>query len=797
MLTQPFSSTPQFQHLVSQIEAQLHNERDQALAPLEQLLTRARSEHDAVAIITSVELMSQIAYGDNCLDLQYEALQMAQSHHLFAAEARLLNLIGRALYASARYQEAMHIWARCLEVAELSQQYPTWVKAKMGLGQIYDALGDANSAIQMHKEAIARCETIDDRWLLLQAHINLGVNLFKLRQNDAALAAYNFALDTARELKHADDEAEALMRIGEIYIAKQAFSLAITSLDAARFIAERTGYRWALANTLLLYAECLLRMNRHKDALQQAHAGLDVAIQAGAGHVRMKLLFLLSEICEALEDFPTALDRQKQAQQLERQIQHASQRDPLQQIAQIAGVLKNADQMLLDLASSSTLEHGSLKRLSQILCQTACQILHLPQASFWQWSNDDESLMCLQRSNSAGEDLSTGPDLQRHQLVSLFDYLKTGEIIVAHAAAQHQYTWRWSELTLAAQHICAVLLVPIRLNDQTIAVLACEQLDQQRNWQRDEIQHAHQLGLLASRALAQHQQRFYQHQIAALNAQLQSQNEILETRVAERTQALQHASQKLLQAEKLAALGFLVAGFAHKLNTPLGSILTAATTFTEKSQELTQLCATGMMKKSQLEHFMRTGSEIAELIERNAHRASDIIRDLRQLADIDQTAEAKPIKLQQLITPMIERWSATEEAKHLSVINQIDPQLTIVSFSAALEVIVMQLLQNALRHAFTAQHAGQISVAAYQAEAEKIKLIIKDNGVGIAKDLQHKVFEPFYTTKFGQGHSGLGMYQVYSLVQGKLGGEIALHSEEGQGLEITITLPLRAPYLSS
>jgi two-component system NtrC family sensor kinase len=797
-LTQPFSSTPQFSQLVAHIEAQLHNERTQAQAPLDQLLARARAEHDAVALICAVELQSQIAYGDNHLDLQYEALQMAQSHHLFAAEARLLNLIGKALYASARYQEALQTWARCLEVAELSQQYPTWVKAKMGLGQIYDALGDPSSAIQMHTEAIERCQTLDDRWLLLQAHINLGVNLFKLRRHDEALSAYNFALDTARALQHADDEAEALMRIGELYVARQMFSLAMSSLDAAKVIAERTGYRWALAQTLLFRAECSFRMKRPKEALHYAHQGIEVAQQAGAGHVRMKLLYLLSEICESLDDFATALQMQRQAQQLERQIQQATQRAPLQQVAQIAGWLKNADQVLLELASASTLDHSQLEHLSLTLCQTACQVLQLDQASFWQWSADGEQLHCLLRCDASGTTLATGPDVARQQLAALFDYLNSGEMVVAHAAAQHLYTWRWSELALAEQNICAVLFVPVRLNDQTIAVLSFEQLAHQRNWQRNELQHAHQLALLASRALAQHQQRFYQQQIATLNTQLQQQNEALETRVVERTQALQQTNQKLIQAEKLAALGFLVAGFAHKLNTPLGSILTAASTFTDHTQLLAADLAAGAVKKSQLEQFCQDSLHVAEIIQRNAQRASDMIRDLRQLADSDHASFPERFKLNQLISPIIDRYLASENAKQIQIHNAIDPQLEIYSYRAAIELILTQLLHNSLSHAFRGSHrVGQIQLSCQSHADGHLQLIYRDNGVGIAPELHTRVFEPFYTTQFGQGHSGLGMYQVYSLVHGKLGGEIALHSEMGQGVEITLTLPPLSALLAS
>jgi two-component system NtrC family sensor kinase len=788
-LSQPFSSTPAFALLVTQIESTLHNERERAQQQIDALLAKTRSEHDAFGFVTATELQAQIAFGENLLDLHFEALQMAQSHHLFDCEARLLNLIGRAYYTSAHYQDALQTWARCLEAAELSQQYNAWVKAKMGLGQVYDALGDPESAVKMHTEAIVRCESLDDAWLLLQAKINLGVNLHKLRRSDEALAAFNFALDTARSLKHADDEAEALMRIAEVYLSRQSYMRAMTALEAAQTIAQRTGYLWALSQILRLRGECLLRMDRPKDALNCVQQGLDVAQKAGAVQVRMNLLYLLSEICEQLGDLAAALQMQRQAQTLERQIKQATQIDPLQQLAQLSGLGHNPDQILLELASNLQWERADLPQLSLTLCQTACQVLNVAQASFWQWPHA-QVMHCVSRCNAAGAVLPVGPDLAHSSFSALFACLQRGEMVIAHTSAQHLYTWQWSEFALQQQGIDALILVPIRLNDDTIAVLACEHQAGQRNWRRDEIAHAQQLGLLATRAMAQYQQRFFQQQIAQLNTKLLQQNDELEIRVEQRTQDLAHAMQQLIQAEKLAALGNLVAGFAHELNTPLGNILTAASTFSETSQEANALLMSGQLKKNQLVQLFDEGRQIAELIERNARRASDLIANLQQLTNDQAQQRPHYFSPHDLLAQLLRHLEPKLRAKAVSVSNQIAGEIRMNSFAAALELILHQLIQNSLLHAFAGRDQGRITIHSEPVSDDQIRLIYRDDGVGLASHLQNKVFDPFYTTQFGQGRSGLGLYQVYSLVHGKLGGEIILRSELGQGLEMTLTLPL-------
>jgi two-component system NtrC family sensor kinase len=783
------SAQPAFAEHIAQIEQLLHRDRELAQQMIEALMAESRLQHDAVGFISAVEMQSQVTYGITILDLQYEALQMAQNQHLFAAEARLLNLIGRAYYAAAQYQEAMQTWGCCLEVAELSAEYGAWIKAKMGVGQIYDALGDPSSAIKMHQEAIDRSLTLGDDWLRLQAHINLGVNLHRLRRSNEALASFNFALDTARQLNHEDDVAECLMRIGEVQLALHVFSRAAVSLESAQVIAERSGYKWALTQILRLRAECFLSMNQPKEALKQIYYGIQVADEAGAMHPKMLLLNLQSQICERVGDLAVALLAQREAQRIEQQIHQAARRDPLQQVAQLSGLLHNPDQILLDLASNLSIGKNDLAHLSATLCATACRALNVKQASFWQWQTQ-ERLCCLMRCNAQAQALVLGPDLERESLSALLTQLEAGEIIIAHTAAQHLYTWQWSEYALQAQGITAVLLIPVRLNNETIAVLVCEHLDGQRNWRRDEVQHAQQLGLLATRALAQYRQQSYVEQIAALNTRLLHQNDELEVRVNERTQALEQARGKLVQAEKLAALGHLVAGFAHELNTPLGSILTASTTLSAQSRVINQQLQTGALKKSQVDQYVVQGQEISELIERNARRASDLIYDLKQLTIDSSSHETQTVCLHDLVENVVQHFTVPQQHRLITIENRIDPQLILNSYRSEIEMIVNQLIQNSLLHAFAPNSAGKIEIASMLAAGKTIVLVYRDNGVGIDAAAQKKVFDPFYTTQFGQGRSGLGLYQVYSVVHGRLGGEIALSSEPTQGTQITITLPL-------
>ena len=283
-------------------------------------------------------------------------------------------------------------------------------------------------------------------------------------------------------------------------------------------------------------------------------------------------------------------------------------------------------------------------------------------------------------------------------------------------------------------------------------------------------------------------------------------NEALELRVAERTRALASsnvslietlqnldiARKELVQSEKNAALGSLVAGIAHELNTPIGNAVLISSTLTDTSAEFSALTKSGLTKAA-LERYISDITRGTEILSRNLSKAVTLISSFKQLS-ADQHSEQRRIfslaqvveEIQLVMAPRI------EQTTHKLTID-VPPDLIMDSYPGPLGQVIMNLIVNSLLHAFDGVSQGKMSLQARLIEIDKIELSFADDGLGISAQVLGHVFEPFFTTKLGKGGSGLGMNLAYNIVTKLLGGKIEIVSTIGQGATIRMELPLQAP----
>ena len=283
---------------------------------------------------------------------------------------------------------------------------------------------------------------------------------------------------------------------------------------------------------------------------------------------------------------------------------------------------------------------------------------------------------------------------------------------------------------------------------------------------------------------------------------IRNMNVTLEKRVFERTheleetnteltvvlENLQRAQQELLRTEKMAALGSLVAGVAHELNTPIGPCVTVASTLQQQTDDVLRQYAQGI-KRSALEeylHHARTGND---LLLRNLSKASELVISFKQVA-VDRTSANRRLfaideMTDELITtlgPMIRK------TKH-QVVAELPKKFMMDSYPGALGQVLTNLINNAFIHAFDAETRGTITISGHVLNPDLIELLVTDNGKGIPAANLGRIFDPFFTTRLGQGGSGLGLNIVYNLVRDVLSGNIAVESQPGHGCCFRITLP--------
>lgn len=273
--------------------------------------------------------------------------------------------------------------------------------------------------------------------------------------------------------------------------------------------------------------------------------------------------------------------------------------------------------------------------------------------------------------------------------------------------------------------------------------------------------------------------------VKARTADLAATNDNLHAAMAE----LKQAQGQLVESEKMASLGGLVAGVAHEINTPVGIGVTAATHLKEAAVSMKTSFAEGSMKRRDLEGFLGTAEQSTEIIFANLQRASDLIKSFKQIA-VDQSSDDRRVfrareYIDEIVLSLAPRLKKTA---HMIDID-CDPDLRLDSYPGVYSQIITNLILNSLMHAFDDGKAGTIRIALHAGDSQ-VTLRYSDDGKGMDEAHAAKVFEPFFTTKRGAGGSGLGMNILYNLVTGKLAGKVTCESTVGGGTAFTIIAPI-------
>ena len=293
-----------------------------------------------------------------------------------------------------------------------------------------------------------------------------------------------------------------------------------------------------------------------------------------------------------------------------------------------------------------------------------------------------------------------------------------------------------------------------------------------------------------------------------LESDLRELNVNLERRVSERTEellqtnadlvktmdTLRRAQEELLQSEKLASLGSLVAGVAHELNTPIGNALVTASAMAEHIDELSKAHSAGQLKKVALDQFLVNMNQGAALTQRSLTRAAELVAGFKQVA-VDQASERRrKFELATVVSEVTETLRPSIRRSGVGLEVDIAEQLMMDSFPGPLGQVLINLINNSVVHGLEGRSDGEVIVSsAPTKDPAQVCLVVSDNGVGIHPDHLGLIFDPFFTTKLGRGGSGLGLSISHRIVTRILGGQIAVHSTVGQGTRFEITLPLVAP----
>lgn len=281
----------------------------------------------------------------------------------------------------------------------------------------------------------------------------------------------------------------------------------------------------------------------------------------------------------------------------------------------------------------------------------------------------------------------------------------------------------------------------------------------------------------------------------AAEAKLRQLNIELDQRVQDRTQelssaleTLQSAQTSLVESEKMAALGALVAGVAHEINTPIGNTITVASTLADESEGFVDAVETGQLKRSTVNHYLDVVRRCTKLINSNLGRAGDLIQSFKQVAVDQSHRELRTFNLKGYMGEVVASLQPQARRSGLSLDLTGDDSIVLTQDPGVFAQVITNLVTNSIKHGYQPGEAGQLQIQIEQQDHE-VLLTYRDDGCGIPIENLPKVYEPFFTTARNRGGTGLGLNIVYNIVTQSLKGTIKIDSQTGQGTTFTIALP--------
>jgi signal transduction histidine kinase len=292
-------------------------------------------------------------------------------------------------------------------------------------------------------------------------------------------------------------------------------------------------------------------------------------------------------------------------------------------------------------------------------------------------------------------------------------------------------------------------------------------------------------------------------EIVAQREELFAMNEELEQRVDDRTTKLVRANlifektledlkatqNQLIESEKLASLGGLVAGIAHEINTPIGVTMTAITYLMEEGKVLEQHYRNDTLSREELQDYFEVFSEGTRIIEKNIQKASELIRSFKMMAVDQSNADVREFELGSYVKDVLFSLEPKFKKARAELQIDLDEEIMLYANPGDVSQVMTNLVMNALIHGVYHKDNGKVTIHVSQHKSVA-HIDVTDNGVGIPEENMHTIFEPFFTTKRGQGGTGLGLNIVHNLVTQKLKGTIRCVSEIGVGTTFQIRIPL-------
>ncbi|WPC72377.1 PAS domain-containing sensor histidine kinase [Vibrio porteresiae] len=249
---------------------------------------------------------------------------------------------------------------------------------------------------------------------------------------------------------------------------------------------------------------------------------------------------------------------------------------------------------------------------------------------------------------------------------------------------------------------------------------------------------------------------------------------------------LKRTQEQLVESEKMASLGSLVAGVAHEINTPVGVGLMGITQFMEETKAIRSHYHKGELTENSFEDYLNSANELSNIVHKNLERTAQLVRGFKQIA-VDQTSEEeRSINLREYLEEVVFSLGSMTRKANTQITIDCPDNFNVVTNPGLISQVVTNLIVNSMVHGFSERGFGEITIQVREEERNYFVMTYQDNGKGISKEILPRIFDPFFTTNRANGGTGLGLNVTYNIVKNALGGSIECQSEPNQGVQFTI-----------
>lgn len=719
-----------------------------ALQNFDQAFAAATSSGQVVtAVVVAVNTGS--AYGvlndhEAALEWLQRGLELARPNGWAITLGPCLRQMGEILRVMGRLDAAQSLLDEAMQVYTPLRNSRNFSSVLSGLGDLAQTRGDFPRALALFREQVERAQHMAQTDQAIEGHIGIASALLQLGIDAEAEREVHAALQLAQNQGAAVLEVSALRLMARIHSSRHNHKLALECLEQALTLARKIDGYLIPGDLLFLLAEEYAQQGRHADAYR-------MAVQANAARERVLNL----EASNRATAMQVRLDTERSHAQTEhhrRQAESEARRAELLQ--QSSDTLKRLGTIGQEITSQLDKEHlfAAIERHVHGLL--------------------DASSFAIYLMDPDGQSMTSVYDIENSvRLASDHIRLDSPLSFSARCARErHELMLDFSDANVQPSYVpgtlqtLSALFAPLMIADRVLGVMTI-QSTRPKAYADDD--------LLIFRTLCAYTA------IALDNALAYSH--------------LRDAKHQLVAHEKLAALGALVAGVAHELNTPIGNSLLTASTLQENTLALEAAARDDTLRRSTLVQYIASSKEGLALVVRGLRSASDLVQSFKQVAVDRATEQRRKFGLLRTSQEVI----ATLQRSILVAGHQVEvdiaPDTELDGYPGPFGQVLTNLIHNALLHAFANRQGGTMRLSAERLRSGQVEIRFSDDGVGISAENLPRIFDPFFTTKLGQGGSGLGMSICYNIVTALFGGEFEVSSTLGRGSCFVLRLPLVAP----